>query len=380
MTQGSAGNAEIASAAAVGPPRGADVRLSSNESPFGPSPAVRAVLEQEAALAHLYPDDQSLALRNALSEHESEPVDRIACGTGSAGLLMDLITFETRGREGDEATGGEGGGTGDDGPPEVLTYAHAFVVYRLGAQVAGARLVEAPLGDGYARDPEALLDRITSSTRIVCIDNPGNPTGSHLTGDELRQLVEAVPEHVTVAVDEAYHHFAAGHGGYATVADLGVEHPRLVVLRTFSKAYALAGLRVGYLIGSPMLVAGVDAWRVRFNVNSMAQAAAVAALEDVEHLARTVEGTVRGRHRMAEGLRELGVPFVDGLGNFLLVELGEPAAPIVEAYAAHGVGVRALQPYRLNEQIRVTVGTEDEVDAFLEASHEVLAEVASRRG
>jgi histidinol-phosphate aminotransferase len=363
-----AGHDEVASAA-VGPPRGAQVRLSSNESPFGPSPAVRQVLEQEAAEAHRYPDDQSLALRGALSDREGVATDRIACGTGSAGLLMDLIAHETRGRE----EGPVGAGV----PPEVLTYQRAFIVYRLGAQVGGAELVEAPLGDGYSRDPQALLDLLSERTRIVCIDNPGNPTGRHLTGAEVRALVEAVPEHVTVVLDEAYHHFASGHGGYDTAASLGLDHPRLVVLRTFSKAYALAALRVGYAIGPADLIASVDAWRVRFNVNAMAQAAAIAALEDEEHLARTVEGTVAGRVRMSDGLATLGIRSVDGLGNFLLVELGQPAAPIVEAYASHGIGVRALVPYGLHEQIRVTVGTPGEVEAFLAASEQVLAEVPS---
>jgi histidinol-phosphate aminotransferase len=361
----------VASAAAVGPPPGMEVRLSSNESPFGPSPAALDVLRQQAAEAHRYPDDQSVALREALAGHEGVAPEEVAVGTGSAGLLMDLILHETYRRP--------DGPDGDDGVGDVLTFANAFIVYRLGAQVAGARYVEAPVGAGYARDPAALLDRVDERTRIVCIDNPGNPTGVHLDGDALRELIAGLPEHVTVAVDEAYHHFAAGERGYATVAELGVDHPRLVVLRTFSKAYALAALRVGYLTGPADLVRSVDTQRVRFNVNAAGQAAAVAALGDVDHLARTVTGTLEGRRRMAAGLDALGVPYVDGLGNFLLIELGEPAAPIVEAYGEHGVGVRPLAPYRMTEQIRVTVGTEDEVTRFLDASEAVLAEVASRR-
>lgn len=360
-----AGTGEVASAATVGPPPGMRVRLSSNESPFGPSPAATAAILDHAAQAHLYPDDQSTELRGAVADHEGVAIEQVGAGTGSAGSLMDIIAHEI-------ATAG--------GPPgEVVTYQRAFIVYRLATQVSGGGLVEAPLGDGYARDPQALLDLITDETRVVCIDNPGNPTGVHLTGDDLRGLVEDVPERVTVIIDEAYHHFASGRQGYVTVQELGLDHPRLVVTRTFSKAYALAGLRVGYAIGPPDLIASVDAWRVRFHVNAMAQRAAVAALGDTEHLARTVEGTLEGRRRMAEGLSEIGVPFVDGLGNFLLIELGEPAAGVASRYAEHGVGVRTLAPYGLDEQIRVTVGTPDEVGSFLEASRDVLAEVASRR-
>jgi histidinol-phosphate aminotransferase len=343
------------------------VRLSSNESPFGPSPAVIDALRDRVAEVHRYPDDQSVALRDAISRHERAAVELVAVGNGSAALLMDLVAEATRGADGRSGAGA------------VLTYRHAFIVYRLAAQAAGARLDEAELGEGFARDPEALLGRITDDTRIVLLDNPANPTGAHLPGDDLRRLVEAVPEHVTVGVDEAYHHFASGERGYATVAQLGLDHPRLVTLRTFSKAYALAGLRAGYLLGPRELVAAVDTTRVRFNLNAAAQAAAVAALGDRSHLERTISGTREGRRRMAAGLRELGVPFVDGLGNFLLIELGGPAAPVVHAYAEHGIGVRPLAPYRLDQHVRVTVGTPEEVDAFLAASRRVLAGVASRR-
>jgi histidinol-phosphate aminotransferase len=358
----------IASSSAVGPPPGMAVRLSSNEAPFGPSPAVVEAIERTAADVHRYPDDQSIALREALAERLGTTRDAVAVGTGSAALLMDAITHECR----------DGG--------DLLTFERAFIVYRLGARNAGAGYVEVPTGgpatpdrDGYARDVGPLLDRIDDDTRMVVIDNPGNPTGAHLTGDELRTLIAGVPDHVTVVIDEAYNEFAVGQRGFQTVRELGVEHPRLLVLRTFSKAYALAGLRVGYVTGPADLVTSVDAWRTRFNVNAVAQAAALAALGDEAHLERTVTGTLEGRARMAEGLRELGIPFTGGLGNFLTFELGTAAGPVVDAYASHGVGVRPLAPYGMTEQIRATVGTPDEVSAFLEASAEVVGDVPSRR-
>ncbi|MBW3621563.1 MAG: aminotransferase class I/II-fold pyridoxal phosphate-dependent enzyme, partial [Actinobacteria bacterium] len=300
----------VASSSAVGPPPGMAVRLSSNESPFGPSPAAVEAIRTLAPDAHLYPDDQSVVLRDALAERLGRTRAEVAVGTGSAALLMDLVAHECR----------DGG--------DVLTYERAFIVYRLGARNAGAGYVEAPTGgpatadaDGYGRDVDALLERIDGSTRLVVVDNPGNPTGAHLTGEELTALVAGVPEHVTIAVDEAYNEFAVGQQGFRTVAELGLEHPRLLVLRTFSKAYALAGLRVGYVTGPAELVSSLDAWRTRFNVNAAAQVAALAALEDTAHLQRTVDGTLEGRARMAAGLRELGIPFTDGLGNFLTFEL-----------------------------------------------------------
>jgi histidinol-phosphate aminotransferase len=357
----------VASSAAVGPPPGMAVRLSSNESAFGPSPRAVAAIREVAEQVHLYPDDQSVELRQALADQEGVELAQVSLGTGSAALLMDLIGHECR----------DGG--------EVLAYERAFIVYRLGARNAGVPYRQAPTagpatpdGPGYGRDPQALLDAITDDTRVVLVDNPGNPTGAHLDADALAAIVAGVPEHVTLVIDEAYWQFAAGLGGYARARELDVSHPRLLTLSTFSKAYALAGLRVGYAVGDADLVSSIDAWRPRFNVNAAAQRAALAALDDRGHLERAVAGTIEGRGRMAGALRRIGVPFTDGLGNFLTIELGEPAGPVVEAYAAHGVGVRPLAPYGMDEQVRVSVGTPDEVDVFVEATEDVLSTVASR--
>jgi histidinol-phosphate aminotransferase len=357
----------LESSAAVGPPPGMAVRLSSNESPFGPSPAAIAAASEVLARAHLYPDDQQVALRQAIAAHEGLPPEQVAVGNGSAALLMDAVAHAA--------------GPGD----EVLAYERSFIVYRLAARNAGSHYVEAATNgpatgttDGYGRTVDDLLAAVTDRTRVVCLDNPGNPTGAHLTGEEVRALVTALPEDVTVIVDEAYHHFATGQRGYATVAELGLDHPRLLAMRTFSKAYALAGLRIGYVTGPAALIGPLDARRPRFNTTATGQAAALAALRDEDHLDRTVRGTLDGRARLAAGLREVGVPFTDGLGNFLTVELGTDANPIVAAYGERGIGVRSLPPYGMLEQVRVTVGTPEEVDAFLEASAAVLAGVPSR--
>ena len=351
----------VAASAAVGPPPGMKVRLSSNESAWGPSPRAVEAATRAIEDAHLYPDDQAVELRQAIAAHEGVDLPEVAVGTGSAAVLMDVI----------------GQGCAEGG--EVLAFERSFVVYRLGARNAGVPYVEAPTGGpatpgvpGYARDPQALLDHVTDRTRVVCIDNPGNPTGTHLSGPELQALVEAVPDGITVVVDEAYHHFAAGQGGYVTAAELGLHHPRLLVMRTFSKAYGLAGLRVGYVVGPAELVGAVDQWRSRFNVASPSQAAARAALDDHAHLERTITGTLDGRARMQQWLTDHGVAFTPSLANFVTIELGRPAAEVVEAFAAHEVGVRPLAPYGMDRQVRVSVGTPDEVDAFLAAAEDVL--------
>jgi histidinol-phosphate aminotransferase len=351
----------------VGPPVGARIRLSSNESPFGPSPAAIEAMQVALAEGSRYPDDQSTELRGALAQHEGCAFDEVAVANGSAALLMDLVPHLC--------------GVGD----EVLAFAHSFIVYRLGAKNAGATYVEVEDGgpprgsnSGYERDVETMLAKVTDRTKLILIDNPGNPTGVHLTGEELTTLIANVPEHVTVAVDEAYHHFATGQLGYATVRELDLDHPRVLSLRTFSKAHALAGLRIGYVVGPADIVGPLDAYRPRFNVTSVSQAAAVASLADTAHLQATIDGTLEGRDRMAAGLRELGVPFTDSLGNFLTIECGTAAAPIVEAYGQRGIGVRTLPPYAMDEQFRVSIGTPEETEEFLQVSSDVLADLPSR--
>ncbi len=353
---------------AAGPPPGMRVRLSSNESPYGPSPAAAAAARAVAEDLHLYPDDQSQDLRRALAEQEGVPFEAVSIGTGSAAILMDLVPQQTHGRGGN-----------------VVAYERSFIVYRLACRNAGVEYREAATGgpavgdeDGYQRDPQALLDAIDDQTRLVIVDNPGNPTGAHLDAEGLRAVVEGVPEDVTLLVDEAYWQYGAGQRGYARVRDLDVEHPRLIVTSTFSKAHALAGLRIGYLVGAQEIVQGVDNWRPRFNANAVGQVAALASLSDTDHLDMAVRNTLRDRERMADGLRELGIPFTDGLGNFLTFEVGADAGPVVKAFEQHGVGLRPLVPYGMLEQVRATVGTAEEVDDFLTAAADVLADVPAR--
>lgn len=351
----------VEASATVGPPPGMRVRLSSNEAAWGPSPAAIEAATRSASESHRYPDDQSITLRQAVADAEGRAFDEVAVGHGSAALLMDLIQQVCH----------DGG--------DVVSVERAFIVYRLAARNAGVPYLEAPTGGpatpdqpGYDRDPDALLSTITPDTRIVVVDNPGNPTGAHFDGEALRHIISQVPDHVLIVVDEAYHHFATDQRGYLTVDQLGVDHPGLMVMRTFSKAYGLAGLRVGYLLGPATHVAPVDAWRTRFNVTAASQAAAIAALGDTAHLDLVVGATLAGRQHMEAWLSERGHAFTPSLGNFVTIELGRPADPVIDAFAQHGVGVRGLPPYGMTEQIRVTVGTEQEVADFLEAASEVL--------
>ncbi len=352
---------EIASSSAAGPPPGMRVRLSSNESPIGPAPGAIAAAQQALMSGHLYPDDQSIALRDTLATHLGVARDNVAVGNGSAALLMDAIAADAAQNS------------------EVLTFARSFIVYRLAAANAGARYVEAPTGDaptqpgpGYVRDVERLLAEVTPRTRVIAIDNPGNPTGAHLAPDALQFLLDNVPDSVTILIDEAYQHFAVDDPDYAQVATLDVRHPRVVTLGTFSKAHALAGMRIGFVAGPQEIITRYDARRARFNVTAPAQAAAIASLADNDHLSQVVDMTRNGRDHMAKSLREAGIVFTEGRGNFLTIELGGDARPVVDAFAEHGVGVRDLYPYDMPTQIRVTVGTPDHVDQFCDVARTLL--------
>lgn len=314
------------------------VTLSSNENPLGPSPyAARALL---SAAVHLYPDTRSDPLRHRLATlHQVDPA-RVAVGPGTTDLIYHLVRL----------LGGGG----------VLAPAHTFVAYRLAARVAGHDYREVDGGLG------ALARAVEPSTRLVCLANPGNPTGELYPREEVEALIAAVPPSVTVVLDEAYHEYvdpAVAPDGVA----LARTRPSVVVLRTFSKAHGLAALRIGYAVGSPDRIAALDAARPPFSVTGPAQAAALAALDDPEHVRRTRAAVGAGRAQLRAGLAALGLVAPESHGNFVLVHLGRAAPTVWEALVRAGVLVRRLEPYGLSEHLRVTVGTGDENRRFLAA-------------
>jgi histidinol-phosphate aminotransferase len=318
------------------------VALSSNENPLGPSPqALRALSPQQEAHVHLYPDTLCHSLRQRLAAlHRVEP-GQIAVGPGTTDLIYHLVR---------QATGG------------VLAPRYTFVAYRLAARAGGLAYREV---DGLA----ALAQAADEGTGLVCLANPGNPTGQLYPRGELVALLEALPTAVTVLLDEAYHEYVDPR-----LAPDGIElaraFPSVVVLRTFSKAYGLAALRVGYALGAPERIARLDALRPPFAVAGPAQAAALAALDDQDHVRRTRELVARGRTQLAEGLT-----VSDSHGNFVLVHLGPAAGAVWEDLARSGVLVRRLEPYGLLEHLRVTVGTAEQNHRFLLALARALAEV-----
>jgi histidinol-phosphate aminotransferase len=329
-------------------------QLASNESPCGPHPQVVEAIREAAAAMNRYPDPAATLLRRRIAErYETEP-GRVAVGNGSCELL--LAAAEALCEPGDE----------------ILYAWPAFSMYpHLGA-LTGAREIQVPLAEGDVHDLEAMAAEVTAATKLVLICNPNNPTGTHLPVADVGAFSERIPSHVTIALDEAYVEFQTDDDPDATVDLLG-NLPNLVVLRTFSKVYGLAGLRVGFAIGSSKFRAAVDAVRQPFSVNAVAQAAAAEAILHSDDVALRVEGTIAERLRVEESLREMGLTTAETQANFSWIDLGDAGEEeIVGGLAERSIAVRPGTPLGGPGHIRVTYGTPAENDRFLAALGELL--------
>ncbi len=335
------------------------LELGSNENPYGASPQAVQAAVAALASAHVYPDPLGGDLKRALAKQHGIDTAGILLGNGSHEILMQLAQVFA--------------GAGD----EVVASQYGFAVYALAAQAAGAALTLAPaLPKEHAmprgHDLDALLAAITPRTRLVYLANPNNPTGTWFSGAAFEAFLRAVPAQVLVVVDEAYAEFADAPG-CASALPLLARHPNLIVTRTFSKAYALAGLRVGYAVAHPDCVAVMERVRESFNVNAPGLAAAEAALADAAHLAAGVAGNRAQREALAAALRARGLAVSPSQTNFLLVEFGANTAQIEAALVARGVILRPIGGYGLGDCLRITVGTETENARLLAALGEVMA-------
>jgi histidinol-phosphate aminotransferase len=334
------------------------VKLASNESPTGPSPKAVAAVREAARTMHLYPDAAAFELREAICRKFGVPSDQVLLGNGSDELLHLLAVLVV----------GE--------PRHKVIMGHpSFVRYDAAAGTMGGTLIQAPLDSQWRYDLDAMLDACDADARIVFIANPNNPTGTIVRRAELERFLDRVPPHVMVVLDEAYFEFAADEPDYPDGLELLKAGRNVVALRTFSKAYGLAGLRAGYGFAAPEIVDAYHRAREPFNVNSLAQAAAVAALGDEEHMRATVASNARGRKRLEAALRALGAEPVESFANFVVAKLGRPDLPVYEALLRRGVIVRACTPLGMPGHIRVTVGTEAGIERFLAAFGEVYAGV-----
>lgn len=327
------------------------VKLASNENPLGPSLLGTAAAARELARVHRYPDAESPSLRAAIAGRLGVAIEEVVVGNGSNELLELLVrTF---------CAGGE----------HVVFGEPAFVVYRLACLAQGVPHTAVPLDAGYVHDLPAMANAVTAGTRIVFIANPNNPTGTYVGQEALTRFLKAIPEDVIVVLDEAYREYADAED-YPDGLRFRKLHPRLVVVRTFSKIYGLAGLRVGYAIMQAELAGYIHRVRAPFNVNSLAQAAGAAALDDVAHVEASRALNLREKAFVEAELVRLGLRVVPSQANFLLVDVARPAPALYEALLVQGVIVRTVPP--LPTMVRVTLGTRPENERFLAALRTVL--------
>ena len=332
------------------------VKLASNENPLGMSPLARQAVLDALSEAPRYPDNDAWELRQALAAHLGVPPEWVLLGHGSS----DILEMAARAllAEGDSCVYSQ----------------YGFLVYALAVQQAGARHIVVPARD-YGHDLDAMLAAIAPDTRLVYVANPNNPTGTLLQPAQVADFVARVPRDVVVLLDEAYVEYLEPEQRTDSVALLR-EHPNLIVSRTFSKAYGLAGLRIGYAAAQPALAGLLNRVRSAFNTSGVAQAAALAALRDTAFLQRTVELNRAGMRQLEAGFAALALPYVPSHGNFVLLRAGDDAqagARVAAALLQRGVIARPVANYGLGPWLRISVGTEGENARCLDALRAVLA-------
>jgi histidinol-phosphate aminotransferase len=327
------------------------IKLASNENPLGPSPKAIAAARAVLGDVHRYPDANAFKLRERIAAEHRVPMDDVIQGNGSNELLdLAVRTFCTS-------------------EHHIVFAEPAFVVYRIAALAHGVPFTAVPVRD-LTHDLESMAAAVTARTRLIFVGNPNNPTGTHVGLDALRRFLHSVPPEVIVLMDEAYIEYATA-ADFPDCLKLRGERERLIVCRTFSKIYGLAGLRVGYGISTPELVGYMNRVRAPFNVGSVGQAAAIAALDDSEHVRTSRELNASERERVAERLRAMGLSVAPSQGNFYLVDVKQNGRATYDALLRKGVIVRPFGS--LPTSIRVTVGKPHENDRFLTALGEVLS-------
>ena len=333
------------------------VKMASNENPLGPSRRALRAMRRALREAHLYPESTCFYLKKKLAEELGIGENQLIIGNGS----NEIIEFLARGllSEGDQ----------------VISSASSFLVYPLVTQACGAEYVEVPMKD-FRYDLKGILGRITDRTRLIFIANPNNPTGTYVTQDEVEDFINKVPKEVVVCFDEAYVDFVEAKDFPYLLFQVKTEKPNLMVLRTFSKSFGLAGLRVGYGMGSPELIQYLHKVRQPFNVNAIAQAGAVAALDDRLFLWRTKYLVARGRRYLYRRLARHGFRFIPSQANFVLIDTGQDADQVFQAFLGQGVIIRSMKAYGLSTWIRVSVGRRSENAKFIR----ILRKIKSHSG
>jgi histidinol-phosphate aminotransferase len=330
------------------------IKLASNENPLGPSAQVVAALNTQISELARYPDGNAFQLKQALAAIHHVDASQITVGNGSNDIL-ELIARAFVGADN-----------------EVLFSEHAFAVYPIITQAVGATAVVVPAKD-WGHDLKAMAGAVTDRTKVIFVANPNNPTGTCLAGDELKSFIESVPENVLVVIDEAYFEYAQDlFEGYNSASEWLHEFPNLIVTRTFSKAYGLAGLRIGYGVSSAEVSDFLNRVRQPFNVNSMAMAGALAALNDKSHLDNSLRINREGLAQYETAFELMELDWIPTAGNFISVDLKRDGRDVFNLLLREGVIARPVDNYGMPSFLRITIGTNDENTRCIEALGKVL--------
>jgi histidinol-phosphate aminotransferase len=325
------------------------IKLASNENPLGVSPKALAAAERALRSANLYPDAASYDLRTAIGEHFGFPRDCVAVGNGADDLILQLAMSYLD--EGDE----------------VIVSRSSFPIYDVYVHAMRATMVKTPLTEQLGIDLPAMADAIGLRTKIAVVCNPNNPTGTMVAGDALDAFLRCVPDHVLVVIDEAYAEMADSQEFPDSLSYVREGRPNVVVLRTFSKVYGLAGIRLGYAFAVAEIVATMMRIKMVFNVSVLAQAAGIAALGDEEFLKKSVAANKTGRQQLCRAFDRLGLTYADSHTNFVLVRIGPDALTIQQELLHDGVIVRPCAGYDLPEHLRISIGTPEQNERLIQA-------------
>jgi len=328
------------------------IKLASNENPLGPSPLAVQAIQKSLRSLHRYPDGRGFYLKEKLADIFGLPENKIIIGNGSNELIELVIRTFLNTNE------------------EVIQAIPTFLVYEKMVTGAGAKIISIPLSD-FKVDLEAIKAAISQKTKIIFINNPNNPTGSALSMDEVSAFLESIPSDVIVVMDEAYMDFVTDEN-VAKGLDLLKTYPSIIVLRTFSKLYGLAGLRIGYGFSSEKIIDYMNRVRQPFNVNSLAQVGAAAALDDVEFVSKTLATVRDGLSYLHGELDKIGLDYLPTQTNFFLIKVPMGGKRLYELMLKQGVIIRAMDSYGLKEYVRINVGLPEENERFIETLKKVL--------
>ena len=328
------------------------VKLASNENPLGPSGSALAAIREALPELGRYPDGSAFVLKRALSAHYGLEQSQLTLGNGSNDVLEIIARCFA--------------GPGD----EVIFSQYAFAVYPIATKAIGATGVQVPAAD-WGHDLDAMADAVTERTRLIFVANPNNPTGTMHSAEAIESFLARVPEQVLVVLDEAYCEYMDGEGNPDGLALLP-RFPNLIVTRTFSKAWGLAALRVGYSVSSPEIANVLNRVRQPFNVDSLAQVAAAAVLDDKDYLEQSRRVNREGMAQLEDGFRKLGLEWIPSAGNFLAVDVGEQAAAVNQSLLEQGVIVRPVGGYGMPRHLRISIGLPEENRRCLEALGQAL--------